>query len=96
VPETLPRLHSLGAGSRGRTDRAGKRDPLRDYLTKRRFGKLRLVSVSWILGTGNAVDFLAQHFTLLGIEFQWWMPIVGGACALYVLWLWATGQFRNR
>jgi hypothetical protein len=37
-----------------------------------------------------------QHFTLLGIEFQWWMPIVGSACALYVLWLRATGQFRDR
>jgi hypothetical protein len=31
---------------------------------------------------GNAVDFLAEHFTLFGVDFQWWMPIVGGACAI--------------
>jgi hypothetical protein len=38
------------------------------------------------------MDFLVKHFTFLGIDFQWWMPIVGGALALYVLWLWWTGQ----
>jgi hypothetical protein len=43
--------------------------------------------------SGRALmDFLVKHFTLLGIDFQWWMPIVGGALALYVLWLRWTGQ----
>jgi hypothetical protein len=41
------------------------------------------------------VDLLVQHFTLFGIDFQWWLPIVGGACALYGLWLWATDQFSD-
>jgi|HubBroStandDraft_4_1064222.scaffolds.fasta_scaffold2346836_1 hypothetical protein len=36
------------------------------------------------------MDFLVEHFTFLGIDFQWWMPIIGGACALYALWLWYT------
>jgi hypothetical protein len=43
-------------------------------------------------GGPSALDFLAEHFTVLGIDFQWWMPIVGGALALYVLWLRWTGQ----
>jgi hypothetical protein len=34
------------------------------------------------------VDFLVEHFTFLGVTFQYWMPIVIGAVALYVLWLW--------
>jgi hypothetical protein len=38
------------------------------------------------------VDFLAEHFTLFGVDFQWRMPIVGGGCAMYVLWLWWDGQ----
>jgi hypothetical protein len=37
------------------------------------------------------MDFLVEPFTFLGIDFQWWMPIIGGACALYALWLWYTG-----
>jgi hypothetical protein len=41
------------------------------------------------------MDFLVEHFTVLGIDLQWWMPIVVGACALYVLWLWRTDQFRG-
>jgi hypothetical protein len=40
------------------------------------------------------MDFLAQHFTLFGIDFQWWMPIVGGAVALYVLWLYSRSNFE--
>jgi hypothetical protein len=31
------------------------------------------------------MDLLTSHFTFLGIDFQWWTPIVGGALALYVL-----------
>jgi hypothetical protein len=41
------------------------------------------------------VDFLAQHFTILGFTFQWWMPIVSGACAIYIPWLVTTGQFSR-
>jgi hypothetical protein len=41
------------------------------------------------------MDFLVEHFTLFGLDFQWWMPIVGGACAIYVAWLWKTGQFSG-
>jgi uncharacterized membrane protein len=38
------------------------------------------------------MDFLAEHFTILGFEFQYWMPIVIGAVATYLLYLWRTGQ----
>jgi hypothetical protein len=41
---------------------------------------------------GNAMNFLAEHFTMFGLDFQWWMPIVGGGFALYVLFLWATAR----
>jgi hypothetical protein len=41
------------------------------------------------------VDFLTDHFSLLGLHLQWWMPIVTGACAIYVTWLWLTGQFSR-
>jgi hypothetical protein len=41
------------------------------------------------------MDFLVQHFTVFGLDFQWWMPIMGGACAIYVFWLWKTDQFRH-
>jgi hypothetical protein len=41
------------------------------------------------------VDFLTHHFSLFGLELQWWMPIVTGACAIYVMWLWLTGQFSR-
>jgi len=26
---------------------------------------------------GMPMDFLLSHFTLLGFDFQWWMPILG-------------------
>jgi hypothetical protein len=37
--------------------------------------------------SGRALmDFLVKHFTFLGIDFQWWMPIVGGCtCAVRAL-----------
>jgi hypothetical protein len=41
------------------------------------------------------VDFLTYHFSLLGLDLQWWMPIVTGACAIYVMWLWLSGQFSR-
>jgi hypothetical protein len=41
------------------------------------------------------VDFLVKHFTIMGIDFQWWMPLVVGVVAIYAMWLWWTGQFSN-
>jgi hypothetical protein len=38
------------------------------------------------------MDFLVKHFTFVGIDFQLWMPIIVGACAIYVAWLWRSGQ----
>jgi hypothetical protein len=40
----------------------------------------------------DSMEFLAGHFTVLGFEFQNWMPIVVGAVAAYVVYLWKTGQ----
>jgi hypothetical protein len=37
------------------------------------------------------MDLLAKHFTFLGVDFQWWMPIIVGAVMIYVAWLWYTG-----
>jgi hypothetical protein len=34
------------------------------------------------------MDFLVEHFTFLGVSFQYWMPIAIGVLALYLLWLW--------
>jgi hypothetical protein len=36
---------------------------------------------------GMPMDFLLSHFTLLGVDLQWWMPILGGVTAVYALWL---------
>jgi hypothetical protein len=36
---------------------------------------------------GTPMDFLLSHFTLLGFDFQWWMPILGGVAAVYAFWL---------
>jgi hypothetical protein len=33
------------------------------------------------------MDFLLSHFTLLGVDLQWWMPILGGVTAVYAFWL---------
>jgi len=38
------------------------------------------------------VDFLAERFTVFGVEFQYWMPIFFGAVALYVLFLHLRGS----
>jgi hypothetical protein len=38
---------------------------------------------------------LADHLTLLWIDFQWWMPIVVGAIAIYVAWLWGAGRLSE-
>jgi hypothetical protein len=36
---------------------------------------------------GMPMDFLLSHFTLLGVDLQWWMPILGGVTAVYAFWL---------
>jgi hypothetical protein len=41
------------------------------------------------------MDFLLEHFTVFGFQFQYWMPIVIGACAICVVWLWLTGEFSS-
>jgi hypothetical protein len=38
--------------------------------------------------------FLAGHFTFLGFDFQNWMPIVIGAFAIYIAYLWKTGELH--
>jgi len=39
------------------------------------------------LSHGMPMDFLLSHFTLLGVDLQWWMPILGGVTAVYAFWL---------
>jgi hypothetical protein len=46
------------------------------------------VALDW----ANAPVFLTDHFTVLGVTFQRWMPIMVGAVATYVAWLWCTGR----
>jgi hypothetical protein len=41
------------------------------------------------------MDFLIRHFTFLGFDFQYWMPIVIGLSVIYIVWLWKTGQISN-
>ena len=33
------------------------------------------------------MDFLLSHFTLFGVDLQWWMPILGGVTVVYAFWL---------
>jgi hypothetical protein len=40
------------------------------------------------------MDFLVKHFTILGVDVQYWMPILIAACAIYIFYLWKTGQLR--
>jgi hypothetical protein len=37
------------------------------------------------------MEFLVEHFTVFGVQFQYWMPIVGGSLAVYIFYLWKTG-----
>jgi hypothetical protein len=39
------------------------------------------------------LSFLIGHFTFLGFEFQYWMPVSIGAIAIYFLYFWKTGQW---
>ena len=41
------------------------------------------------------LELLVSHFTFLGFDLQWRMPIIGGTAALYVLWLWLTVNSPN-
>jgi hypothetical protein len=43
---------------------------------------------------GTRMEFLAESFAVFGITFQVWMPIIVGAGALYVLYLWKRGQLN--
>jgi hypothetical protein len=40
------------------------------------------------------LNFLVERFTVLGVEFQYWMPVVFGAAALYLFYMWKTGQLH--
>ena len=42
---------------------------------------------AWMDWDGMPMDFLLSHFTLLGVDLQWWMPILGGVTAVYAFWL---------
>jgi hypothetical protein len=42
------------------------------------------------------MEFLAEHFAFLGFDLQVWMPAVLGTCAIYIVWLWKTGQISDR
>ena len=43
---------------------------------------------------GTQMEFLAERFAVFGITFQFWMPIVVGAVAVYILYLWKRGQLN--
>jgi hypothetical protein len=38
--------------------------------------------------------FLAERFTFLGVEFQYWMPIVLAVFAAYAFYLWRSRDSR--
>lgn len=38
------------------------------------------------------LQFLLEHFTFLGFEFQYWMPVFAGVVAVYVLYIWRTAN----
>jgi hypothetical protein len=37
-------------------------------------------------------QFLVERFSILGFEFQNWMPIVAVSLAVYIAYLWKTGK----
>src|SRR5277367_4628444 len=74
------------------------RPPIKNAISRRRFspqkhiqriweGNVRLRRPPRLCRGGRSVDFLVEHFTFLGVSFQYWMPIAIGTLALYVLWL---------
>jgi hypothetical protein len=40
------------------------------------------------------VQFLVKHFTFLGFEGQNWMLIVAGGIAVYLLFVWKSGNWN--
>jgi hypothetical protein len=38
------------------------------------------------------MEFLVERFSILGFEFQIWMPIFIGAVMAYAVFLWKTGR----
>jgi len=46
------------------------------------------------IGAIGMADWLVEGFTVLGIFIQNWMVIVAIGVALWVAYLWVTGQFR--
>ena len=38
------------------------------------------------------MDFLTEHFTILGVDFQYWMPVTIVALTLYIFYLWRSGK----
>jgi hypothetical protein len=61
-------------------------------LSQRFFMPVDARMLAWWSGRGPSMDFLAEHFTFLGVEFQYWMPIVVGAAAIYLFYMWKTGR----
>jgi hypothetical protein len=47
------------------------------------------IAQTWWKSMGQ---FLIERFTVLGVEFQNWMPIVAGAAAIYILYMWEDRQ----
>jgi hypothetical protein len=45
--------------------------------------------------TEQLLQFLIRHFTIFGFDFQNWMPMMLGAVAIYVLFLWKTAQISG-
>jgi hypothetical protein len=74
----------------------GPRFCLRDSSGRHRRGRVDVTHIKRTLTAGrNAMDLPLEDFTLFGLDFQWWTPIVVGACAVYVAWLWKIGQFSQ-
>ena len=43
------------------------------------------------MGSGS-VQVLTEHFTFLGFEGQNWMPVVVGLIAVFIFFVWKTGD----
>jgi hypothetical protein len=43
---------------------------------------------------GTQMEFLAEKLDVFGVTFQFWIVIVVGAAALYILYLWKSGQLN--
>jgi hypothetical protein len=43
---------------------------------------------------GTQMEFLTERFEVFGITFQFWMPILLGAAALYIFCVWKRGRLN--